>query len=486
MKIIHLSAECYPAAKAGGLGDVVGSLPKYLNVLGEQCEVVIPKYHNHWLNEQEFEVTYESRAPLGAEEFGFSVQRLKDDLLGFPFYAIDIPGRFDRPGVYIDPWSGHGYWDEFERAVSFQVAALDWINSQAEKPEVIHCHDHHTGLVPFMMSQCNRFDPLKEIPTVITVHNAEYHGEQDRGRYYMLPAFPYKSVGLLDWHGSLNSLGAGLKCAWKITTVSPNYMNELSQNSNGLEQLFEMEKEKSVGILNGIDNDVWNPATDEYLAYNFSYRNRLQGKKKNKEALCGEFDLDPSLPTIAFIGRLVREKGADLLPDLIKRVLHDTDRKANFILLGTGNPQLHEIFSDMNNGTIGYFDARLEYNERLAHQMYAGSDFVLMPSRVEPCGLNQLFAMRYGTIPIVRTTGGLKDTVKDLNETDGYGIRFDNFTLEDAEYAIYRAIDLFEDKNSLKSIISKIMKLDFSWKKSAKEYQKLYHSLITQRDNEAS
>jgi len=486
MKIIHLSAECYPAAKAGGLGDVVGSLPKYLNGLGEQCEVLIPKYHNHWLNEQEFEVIYEGRAPLGGEEFGFSVQRLKDDPLGFPFYAIDIPGRFDRPGVYIDPWSGHGYWDEFERAVSFQVSALDWINSQAEKPEVIHCHDHHTGLVPFMMSQCNRFDSLKQIPTVITVHNAEYHGEQDRGRYYMLPAFPYKSVGLLDWHGSLNSLGAALKCAWKITTVSPNYMNELSQNSNGLEQLFEMEKEKSMGILNGIDDEVWDPASDEYLTYNFSYRNRLQGKKKNKQALCEEFDLDPSLPTIAFIGRLVREKGADLLPDLIKRVLHDTDRKVNFILLGTGNPQLHEIFKDMNNGTIGYFDARLEYNERLAHQMYAGSDFVLMPSRVEPCGLNQLFAMRYGTIPIVRTTGGLKDTVKDLNEPDGYGIRFDNFTLEDAEYAIQRAVDLFENKNSLKSIISKIMKLDFSWKKSAKEYQKLYHSLITQRDNEAS
>ena len=476
MQIVHVSAECYPAAKVGGLADVTGSLPKYLNRLGQQCEVVIPKYGTVWIENQVFETVFEGSLILGRDTQKFTVQLLKENELGFPLYVIDIPGRMDRPGIYIDPWSGHGYWDEFERFLSFQIAALEWIIKRKQQPDIIHCHDHHTGLIPFMISQCNRFRMLAEIPTIITVHNAEYHGTRSRDDFKLLPAFNIDNLGLLDWNNELNSLAAGLKCAWKITTVSKTYMNELSENSNGLEKLFQHEAQKSAGILNGIDTDVWDPETDEYLDFNYSYRNRKSGKRKNKEQLCGMFGLNPDLPTIAFIGRLVREKGADLLPDLFKSFMNSGE-DVNFILLGTGDPQLHQVFERMQSDHIGYFDATLKYNEKLAHQMYAGSDFILMPSRVEPCGLNQMFAMRYGTIPIVRGVGGLKDTVKDISEPEGYGIVFDDFTLHEAEDAVRRAIKLYQNSSKTAKIISKVMKLDFSWSKSAKEYLEVYKSL---------
>jgi starch synthase len=477
MNIIHISAECYPIAKVGGLADVVGSLPKYLNEEGESAEVVMPKYENNWVEDHEFDEVYSGSFNYWGELTEFSIERLKNNKFGFPIYMISIPGRFDRPGIYIDPWSSKPYWDEKERFVSFQIAALEWISNRSEKPDIIHCHDHHTGLIPFMTSQCNRYRELSQIPTVITVHNAEYQGRFDKESYKLLPAFSFDNVGLLEWDGAMNSLAAGLKTAWQITTVSKNYMTELRAESNGLEDLFKNEAAKSTGIINGIDTGVWDPAKDELLAHNFSFRNRKSGKAKNKKVLCDEFGINPELPTIAFIGRLVREKGADLLPDLIARFM-EKEKEVNFVLLGTGDPQLHAIFERMSSDHVGFFDATLEYNEKLAHQIYAGSDFILMPSRVEPCGLNQMFAMRYGTIPIVRATGGLKDSVKDISEQDGYGICFDEFNLENAEYAINRAIDLFENQSLFNQVRSKVMKLDFSWNRSAKEYIDVYRKLI--------
>jgi starch synthase len=475
MHIIHLSAECYPAAKAGGLGDVVGALPKYLNQRGEFCEVILPKYQTQWLESREYDVVWENGAPLGEGHFGYRILKEKSDELGFNLYVIDIPGKFDRPGIYIDPWSGHGYWDEFERALCFQIAALDWINTFYEKPDVIHCHDHQTGLVPFMIKECERYIPLRHIPSIITVHNAEYHGRTDRGKASLIPAFDPTHYGLLDWDGELNSLGSALKCAWQISTVSQSYMEELGEHSGGLEALFRQEAGKSRGIVNGIDDEVWDPKTDPLLDINYTQRGVKTGKKKNKAALCERFGLNPKLPVISFIGRLVKEKGADLLPDLIS---NSKNKGVNFVLLGTGDPTLHEIFERMQNDHFGYFDATLEYNEKLAHEMYAGSDFIIMPSRVEPCGLNQMYAMRYGTVPIVRSVGGLKDTVKDISEEGGYGIRFDQFNLPEAEEAVERALELYANTKKMSSVVSTIVKLDFSWNNSAKEYINMYKELI--------
>ncbi len=474
MQVIHISAECYPVAKTGGLGDVVGALPKYLNQIDVESWVVLPKYDVSWFDNRKLETVHESDAMLGDKRFHFSIQRDVSDSLGFPLYVIDIPGRFNRPGIYIDPYSGYPYWDETERFFSFQIAFLQWVNSFEVKPDVIHCHDHHTALIPFMVTNCFEFSDLKTIPTALTIHNGEYQGINDFGYAQLLPDFDWGKYGLLDWDGRFNSLAAGVKTCWKLTTVSESYLGELQESCKSLELLLRQESDKSIGILNGIDTDVWDPSQDENLVKNYSQKSITRGKNENKKELCGYFDLDPSLPTISFIGRLVREKGADLLPDLISRFLTEGN-KANFIILGTGDPALHHIFAQMSNHFTGYFDATLSYNEKLAHEIYAGSDFLIMPSRVEPCGLNQMYSMRYGTIPIVRSVGGLKDTVIDIN-SDGYGIRFDDFNLDEADMALKRALTLFDDKKRFNELRKKIMGLDFSWKRSAEQYKSMYEN----------
>ena len=476
MEIFHLSAECYPVAKVGGLADVVGALPKYLNKQGVEASVVMPKYGNEWMHEHSFDTVFEGSAPLGEGQFEFRIQREKDDTLGFPLYAVDIPERFDRPGIYNDLYTGNNYGDDFERFASFQIAILDWFNHRREKPEVIHCHDHHTALVPFMLTQCYRYRDMKHIPTVFTVHNGEYHGVYERNNVYMLPQFDQQNIGLVDWNGMLNSLATGLKCCWQITTVSHSYMDELSYDSGGLELLFQNERQKSRGILNGIDTAVWDPESDPMIAHHYNERKTAEGKRKNKKVLCERFGLDPQYPTISYIGRLAYEKGADLLPDLFKTFL-ESPQSVNFVVLGTGDRELHQRFEAMSDRFVGYFDATLDYNESLAHQIYAGSDFMIMPSRVEPCGLNQMYSMRYGTVPIVRNVGGLKDTVLDISEEDGYGITFDDFTLEAATMAVQRAVNLFQKGRKMSGIIKRIMRLDFSWNASAKEYINMYKEL---------
>ncbi|WP_138429240.1 glycogen synthase [Fodinibius saliphilus] len=476
MEVIHFSTECYPVAKVGGLADVVGALPKYLLKQDVSAAVVMPKYGNKWIRNHAFETVFEDTTPLGDWKFEFRIQRQKGDILGFPLFVVDIPKRFDRPGIYADPHTGSGYADDFERFASFQIAILDWINQMQHKPDLLHCHDHHTGLIPFMLTQSYRYRDIKHLPTVLTVHNGEYHGIFDRKNVYQLPEFDMQHIGLADWDGKLNCLAAGLKTCWQITTVSESYMDELAHNSNGLEWLFRNEKQKSRGIINGIDTTVWDPQTDPMIAHHFSKEDVTSGKQKNKEVLCEQFSLDPNRPTISYIGRLAYEKGADLLPDLFREYLEDS-QSVNFIVLGTGSRELHREFSNMNERFVGYFDATLDFNEPLAHQIYAGSDFMIMPSRVEPCGLNQMYSMRYGTIPIVRNIGGLKDTVIDIGEPNGYGLTFYDFLHDAASEALQRALDFYQDQKEIKNTRRRIMSLDFSWKASAKEYIKMYNKL---------
>ncbi|HLR24827.1 MAG TPA: glycogen/starch synthase [Fodinibius sp.] len=476
MNIFHLSAECYPVAKIGGLADVVGTLPKYLDAEA-LASVIMPRYGNDWINNHQFETVFEGQAPLGHWHFDYRIQREVDDILGFSLYVLDIPGRFDRPGIYADPLSNTAYGDNFERFLSFQIAALEWLTESADKPDIIHCHDHQTGLVPFLLAHCHRYDTMKHIPTVLTVHNGEYQGDVNHGYQHLLPEFNYQNAGLLDWKDRLNPLAAGLKCSWKVTTVSPTYMEELSYNSHGLEWLFQQERDKSSGIINGIDTEVWNPEIDPMIDYHYNSRKTAGGKRQNKRQLCERFGLDPQYPTISFIGRLAREKGADLLPDLFQGFL-ESPQSINFIVLGTGARNLHYRFEAMADRFRGYFGAALTYDESLAHQIYAGSDFIIMPSRVEPCGLNQMYAMRYGTVPIVRDIGGLRDTVIDIGEPDGYGITFYDFSLPAAAHAIQRAADLYRQSYKMAANRKKVMELDFSWNASANKYLVLYRELL--------
>jgi starch synthase len=474
INILHIAAECYPAAKTGGLGDVVGSLPKYLNQLDADCAVVIPKYRMPWFEKQSFTSTYGGNFQMGAENIYFHVEKVDGDPLGFSLYTIDIPGKFDRYGIYADE-NGHFFYDEVERFVAFSRSFLEWLRQWVDKPDVVHCHDHHTGLIPFMMQFCYRYRGLESVPSVFTIHNERYQGAFSWGKKYLIPEFDSWKSGQLDWNKTINPLASAVKCSWKVSTVSPSYMEELKNNSFGLEWLFKNEAHKAQGILNGIDNQYWNPATDTLIAHQFK-KSVPSFKLNNKKALLKDTGLSSDLPIVSFIGRLAGEKGGDLLPYIIDSSLSH-GMNLQFVVLGTGDKmmesQLHAISRKFPSRTM----IKIMYNEGLAHQIYAASDFLIMPSRVEPCGLNQMYAMRYGTIPIVHDIGGLKDSVIDITEDNGCGIKTWSLSMHDLLFALGRALNLYADKKACNKLKSDIMKLDYSWIKSANTYLEMYKSL---------
>jgi starch synthase len=470
MEIIHVTAECYPIAKAGGLGDVLGALPKYQQVLGHTSKVVMPMYKTKYLYTHQFDVVHKGGSNLAGYFFDYTIIKEASNELGFELYLVDINGLLDREQIY-------GYEDDTERFIAFQIAVLDWICSWATFPHVIHVHDYHTALIPFMMQHSYRYNALANIPSVLTIHNAQYQGQFGWQKSNCIPAWdPWKS-GLLEWNNAINPLVTGIKSAWKVTTVSPNYMNELRSNSNGLEPIFEYEKGKCSGILNGIDVNVWNPATDKYLNHHFNADTSENGKHKNKQELCETFGLSIDKPLFVFIGRLVGEKAADLLPQVISDCFNNIGRTMNFLILGSGEPIVERALEGLKNNSENDFNVYIGYNETLSHKMYAGADFLLMPSRVEPCGLNQLYALRYGTVPVVRKTGGLQDTVKDFMEINGYGVTFNNADVGDITHAIFRSLQLYQNSEKMTEIRTTMMELDFSWDKSADDYIKLYASL---------
>jgi len=471
MEIIHVSAECYPVAKAGGLGDVVGALPKYQTAMGHTAKVVMPMYRTKFLYQNDWVIDFKGNANLGNWWFSFTVIKEKTNKLGFDLYLVDINGLLDREKVY-------GYDDDTERFTAFQIAVVNWISRWQHKPDIIHCHDHHTGLIPFMVKYCYDYNKLADVPTVFTIHNAQYQGWMSWSKSTYIPRWDSWKHGLLEWKNNINPLASAVKNAWKVTTVSYSYLDELRYNSNGLEALFEYEKGKCVGILNGIDADVWDPSADTYIENNFTRETVAEGKLKNKQLLCERFGLDINKPLIVFIGRLVGEKAADILPDAIVSSMYNLNNAVNFLILGSGEPQVEWRLSQLAPHYPGNYNVFIGYNEALSHLMYAGADFLLMPSRVEPCGLNQMYAMQYGTVPMVRSTGGLKDTVVDMGDFEGWGIRFNNATAGDVTHAIQRASTLFKDNQvHLNWMRQRMMKIDNSWENATKQYINVYKEL---------
>ena len=474
MEIFHIGAECYPVAKVGGLADVVGALPKYQNNAGHHVRVVLPHYETKFIKENEFDCVHSGFVKLGNFNFPFNVQKEREDKLGYELYLIQIPELFDREEIY-------GYKDDIERFLSFQIATLDWLIARNDVPDVINCHDHHTGLIPFMMLYSYKYLKLQNTPTVITIHNSIYQGQFGFDKLYYLPEFDLSKVTVLEWDNKINSLATAIKCASAVTTVSPNYLNEINYSAYGLESLFNLVRHKSKGILNGIDMEVWNPATDIMLAKNYSIKNFKKGKQENKEKLCSQFNLDPTKPLFSFIGRLLEEKGADLLPHAAALALSENFKEINILVLGSGNTEIENQLKHLLASFNGNYNAFIGYSEELAHQIYAGSDFLLMPSRVEPCGLNQMYALRYGTIPIVRRTGGLKDTVIDFGD-NGNGICHDQATVVDVCYSIQRAVNLYKDKKKINDIQKLGMGIDHSWESVCHKYIETYNLIINQNE----
>ncbi len=262
MVVLHVSAECFPVAKVGGLADVVGALPKYQNKKGVNSKVIMPYYETEYTKNKKFDEVGDGIINLGDLFYNFQILKLKANL-GFELFVVKISGLLDRENVY-------GYNDDSERFLSFQIAVLDWILGSEVKPDIFHCHDHHSGLIPFMLSNSTKYRKIKNIPTIFTIHNAQYQGQFSHDKVNYIPQFDFSNIGLLDWDGQINPLATAIKCAWRITTVSHSYMEELQNNANGLESLLRHESAKCSGILNGIDTKVWNPSTDKNIIKKYS------------------------------------------------------------------------------------------------------------------------------------------------------------------------------------------------------------------------
>ncbi|REC54445.1 glycogen synthase [Chryseobacterium piscium] len=466
MTIFHLSTECYPVAKVGGLADVVGALPKYQNkIKGVNAKVVMPWYNKHFVYDYDFEVVFDGFIHQGSNMLQVQVMKETTDVLGFELFMVKIPGLLDRENPY-------GYEDESFQFLAFQQGVLHWLTAMKIRPDVLHCHDYHTGLVPFMIENCEEFEFLKGVKTIGTIHNGEYQGMMNWDMINYMPAFDHHKWGLLDWNGFINPLASMIKCCSAFTTVSEGYLEELFVSFRGLESLVREEFSKAYGIINGIDTDVWNPQTDPMIDFNFNSKNALKIKKKNKAKLCKEYGLNPELPLFAFIGRFATEKGADLLPDLIWRSIKQSFGGLNIIVLGSGNAYIEQQLKELDS-VYSNFATDIGYKEHLSHKIYASADFLLMPSRVEPCGLNQMYAMRYGTVPVVSYTGGLRDTVKDIT-TGGSGLNFTYPGVDDIIHAMSRALNVYKNKAQMDELVLSNMKFDFAWEKSAEKYLTLY------------
>jgi len=475
MKVLHISSECYPAAKAGGMGDVVGALPVYLPAQGIEASVVIPKYKNKWFAAQSFSTVAKGKFKLSEETIKYTVEQLDNNELDYPFYCIDIPGKFDRESIYLAE-NGHGYPDEPQRNVSFQIAVVEWLKRHKESFDVLHCHDHMTGLITFFIKHCPAYKKLKDIPTCLTIHNGQYRGIFDWEIANLFPDYDEKYNGLLDWDGQINSLATAIKCAWKVATVSPSYMDELLEDFDTLTSLIRHRKAETHGILNGIDEQLWNPASDEHLTTHLKDKRWAAFKSTQKKSLLKRYGLKSKRPLISFIGRFAHQKGADLLVASIATLLQQK-RPLSIIILGSGDKSIEEEIKNLAAQYPKEVAAIIAYDEGLARALYAGSDFMIMPSRFEPCGLNQLYAMRYGTIPVVRAVGGLKDTVPDISD-GGNGIAFQDANPTDVSHALNRAIDLYKNKKQFNALRKKVTTLNYSWHESAKKYSELYESMI--------
>jgi starch synthase len=478
MKILHISAECYPAAKAGGLGDVVGALPKYLNQAGMETAVIMPKFRTKWLSAQTFRVLMRGTVRLGWHNAAYSIEECETDALGFKLYVVNCPQYFDRNGIYTEE-SGWAFHDDTERWLTFQQAVIHWVMGMREKPKVLHCHDHHTGLIPFFLKYCPDYPNLSHIATIFTIHNGMYQGAFSWQLQHLLPFYQAEARGFLDWGNAINPMASAIRCSWRFSTVSPGYLEELRNNSGGMEWVINNEWHKSAGILNGIDAQVWNPATDPMLPNPLKNNDVDAFKAANKMVILEKFALKPDLPIVTFIGRVVGEKGADLLPETIGKYL-SMGAATNFIILGTGDPSVTDAFKRMAAHFPDRFGCAIMYDETLSHQLYAGSDFLVMPSRVEPCGLNQMYALRYGTVPIVRSVGGLKDSVEDIGApSGGAGIRFTHFSADDLTLALHRAMQLYWDRpDEFKKLRQRIMQIDYSWERSTADYIDMYRPFL--------
>jgi starch synthase len=482
------AGECVPFAKAGGLGDVMGALPRALEKLGVAVTIVMPRHRVIDLVRFGFEpypVPPPGTVPLGFENVPYDVHRGKLPGSSVSVFLLGNDRFFDRAGIYVDPASGHGYWDDGDRWVFFQRAVMEFFKNVSPAPDILHSHDHQAALIPAYLRKFYRSEhSFPRTRSILTVHNLGYQGHFPREMMiragFSDSEFYYTSP--FEFYGLMNFMKIGISFADLITTVSPTYAREIQERYEfgvGLEGLLRERSQSLIGILNGIDNHIWNPGADPLIPARYGTKD-LSPKIENKKAVLQRFGLDGShleWPLLAMISRIDVQKGFDLLAAIFDNLL---SRDLHFVLLGSGNKDIEGHLRWLIDQHPGKAGMRIEFDNNTAHLIEAGADIFLMPSRYEPCGLNQMYSLRYGTVPIVRSTGGLADTVAEYNlETRrGNGFVFAGYDPEHFKAAIDRALSIWPRTRDWKRIMLNGMQQDFSWTQSAKKYLSAYQGVV--------
>jgi len=471
MKVLFASSEAYPFAMSGGLADVAGALPKALRKRLVGCRVIMPLYGSV-SDEMRQKITFVCNITVPVAWRRQYCGIFEAHIDGVIYYLIDNQYYFKRDGLY-------GHYDDAERFAFFSRAVLEVIPHIGFTPDIIHCNDWQTALIPTYLNAFYRHDELyRNIKTVFTIHNIQYQGKYGHELTTDVLGLPQECASLLDYDNCINFMKGAIQCADKVTTVSPTYSREILDPyfSHGLDGILKEFTYKLTGIVNGIDTDVYNPETDPLIYKNFSLSN-IAGKAYNKKMLQQELVLpqEPNVPVIGIVTRLVKHKGIDLVKHVFEELLK---ADVQFAILGSGEWEFETFFHDMAEKYPDKIGLKLGFNPQLAHRIYAGADIFLMPSQSEPCGLAQMVALRYGTIPIVRETGGLNDTIRDSGDNEGNGFTFKSYNAHDMENAIWRALAGYSDKKGWAVLRKRAMECDNSWGTSANAYIRLYKEMI--------
>ncbi len=481
MKVIMFSSECHPFAKVGGLADVVGALPKALINLHIEVEVFMPFYKK--IQKSGFDFKPHPEVPeielKGGFEGKYKLFQTNFPKTEIPVTFVSHPDFFDREGIYDDPTTGEGFKDQALRWIFFSKAGFQYLKSLKTPPNIVHCHDNHTGLLPAYIKYY-RF-PVK---TVFHIHNIAYQGNygMEYFKYIDLPlgwTFPAEP---LEFWGKLSFLKSGIFFSDKVVTVSPTYAKEVVESSEfgmGMEGILRAKGKDFLGIINGIDTEEWNPETDPFLPYHYSKEN-LENKELIKEALLSTFNLpklENGICLLGMVSRLADQKGLDIIASAFEEMVK---LPLQIVILGTGQHIYHEILSTFAKRYPNLFGIKLAFDNPIAHLIEGGADIFLMPSHFEPCGLNQMYSLRYGTLPLVRKTGGLADTVEKVSEDGSKGVGFVFEGKDPANFLeeLKRALKFYKDKEKWKEIQKRAMSLDFSWNFSAKKFLELYSSIL--------
>ena len=480
MRIAFVASEYTPLAKTGGLADVSSALTRYLHKGGADVRAFMPLYariDRKKLGLVAVDFLRDVSIALGTHRYGIDVLTGKLPKSDMPMYFIDCPVLYGRPGIYTRDA------DEYLRFLLLTRAAIECCQRMAFAPDIFHCNDWHTAFAPLFLKSIFSWDKLfARTKSVLTIHNIGYQGIVGSSALGDLGLGAGSHLLHQDdlARGRINSLKHGIMYADAVTTVSPTYAREIAtpQYGMGLEDVVRMRGDSVVGILNGVDYEEWNPQTDPYLPAHYDARN-LAGKERVKKSLVEQLGLAYAreTPVIGFISRLTLQKGIDLLFEGLPRTLKA--RNFNFVALGSGEPHYEDFFERLARAYPGRVAFYRGYSEELAHLIEGGSDMFLMPSLYEPCGLNQMYSLRYGTVPIVRRTGGLADSVQlyDPHSGEGTGIVFDDYNVEAVVWAITTAVDLFQNRRRWNRIVRNGLAQNFSWERQVGEYMALYDRL---------